>query len=219
MICTLIYLRRRFAEFNSLCFGDGLPVPRMRIGSSRRTLGSLSCKRERTMAGGTRVSAFTLTISAFYDLSQQEIDDTILHEMIHLYIMANAVRDTSAHGRVFRGMMNAINARFSRHITVTHKGELRKSDCKATQTVIAVSELDDGTLCVTRPAVTRIRDVCREISKIRKVKKSEWYNSANPFFEKYPRSLSARFYRIEKNVLERELSGAVKVRIIMKGEN
>ena len=49
------------------------------------------------------------------------IEDTILHEMIHYHIAVNQLRDTSAHGRLFRREMKRINAEGNRHITISYR--------------------------------------------------------------------------------------------------
>lgn len=55
--------------------------------------------------------------------TQLEIDSTLVHEMIHQYIFQNNIRDTSAHGKVFREFMHRINNAFpdSLHITISSK--------------------------------------------------------------------------------------------------
>ncbi|WP_373734288.1 aminoacyl--tRNA ligase-related protein [Bacteroides heparinolyticus] len=75
MIVTLEYLHRRFEEFNKLCFNNTLVRPRLRISNTRSMLGSVRYKKERKLFGGVEYSGITLSISAFYDLTQEELDD------------------------------------------------------------------------------------------------------------------------------------------------
>lgn len=78
-------------------------------------------KRRRLLGGGMENYDFKLQISTQIDLSECELEDTIIHEMIHYYIGVHQWRDTSAHGRLFRQMMNDINERFGRQVTVSHQ--------------------------------------------------------------------------------------------------
>lgn len=55
------------------------------------------------------------------ELSEDEIEDTIIHEMIHYYIGYNQLEDTSAHGAIFQQVMNAINEKYGRHLSISHK--------------------------------------------------------------------------------------------------
>ncbi len=218
MICSLKYLREKYEEFNKLCFGGRLPVPVMRIGNAGKALGSVRYEPFRTPAGRICCRNIKLTISARYDLPQQELDDTILHEMIHLYLIYNNVEDDATHGHAFRRIMNDLNRRFSRHITVSAKGELRQSDNAASQNVILITEMKNGLFGISRPAMTRIFHINREISEWKEVKKMTWYNSSNPFFNKFPRCLKAKIYRIDKPVLDREIAGAIPITISSKGK-
>ena len=58
------------------------------------------------MFGGTKYYDFKLRINKRIDLPEQEIEDIIIHEMIHYHIAYNGIKDTSTHGRVF---MNKIS--------------------------------------------------------------------------------------------------------------
>ena len=54
-------------------------------------------------------------------MDERLLEDTIIHEMIHYHILSNQLQDTSAHGKLFRKMMDDINARFGRNVTISHK--------------------------------------------------------------------------------------------------
>ena len=68
--------------------------------------------------------------------------------MIHYYIRLNRIKDTSAHGKVFRQMMNELNSRFGRHITISHRTtkEQREAalDNRPRQRVVAIVSFKDG---------------------------------------------------------------------------
>lgn len=121
MIPTCDYVQRRFDEFNAQCFGGELrPIP-VRLSRARSFLGQIAYRRERRLFRRDRFADFTLRISTHFDLPEDVLDDVILHEMIHYSILSRQIKDTSAHGRLFRSMMNDINSRFGRHITVSYR--------------------------------------------------------------------------------------------------
>ncbi len=211
MIVTLEYLRRRFREFNTLCFNSRLPEPILRVGHARTMLGCVRYKNERTWLGGLRISELTLSISRFYDLTQEELDDTILHEMIHLDIICNHKHRDRAHGPLFRQMMDDLNRRFGRHINISHRGKLEQAEPKKCQNIIAVTEFKDGETGITRASQSRVFELERQIPKIPEVKNVRWYHSRNPFFSRFPRSLKPKFYRISRDVLDSELQGAIRI--------
>ena len=120
MIATKEYLERRFDELNSLCFDGRLPRVPIELSRARTYLGQCVFKRRRGLLGRLEPYNFRLRVSVRYDLPEEELADTLLHEMIHLYIGVNRLRDTSAHGRLFRQLMDDINQRHGRHVTVSH---------------------------------------------------------------------------------------------------
>ncbi len=60
------------------------------------------------------------------DLSQQEIDDTLVHEMIHQYIYQNNIIDSSTHGKVFLNFMRRINDSFPNELNLRVSGGIKE---------------------------------------------------------------------------------------------
>ncbi len=216
MVCTLDYLRERFAVFNAQCFAGRLSAPRLRVGKSRRMLGSVRYRRVATARGKSKVENISLTISAAYDLPPQEIDDTILHEMIHLYILSLPQRDTSTHGTLFRSMMRDFNQRYGCHITISRRGMLPLSPQPPQKMIVVITTLRDGTTCVTRPALTRLWEVQRTLARLPMVRRQQWYRTANQYFTTFPRSIKLKFYRTDKEQLRCALEDAIPLNITFK---
>lgn len=59
------------------------------------------------------------------DMSVKEIDDTLVHEMVHQYIFQNNLPDTSTHGETFKDFMRRINAAFPDELNITVTGEAK----------------------------------------------------------------------------------------------
>ncbi len=213
MTITLSYLRNRFELFNEQYFGNMLPVPQLKVGNARTQLGSLRYRKERRLLGRTRFTDFTLTISAFYDLPQEEIDDTIIHEMIHLLIASQNVKDDSPHGRLFRQKMNELNGKYGRHISVSHRGKLEKADAGNSRNVIAVVHFQDGNIGVMRPSKSRIFEISRKLHLYYKIASVDWYFSSNPYFDTLPRSLKPRVYKVDVARLKSALADAIPLRM------
>ena len=109
MRATLEFVQDRFDEFNRLCFEGKLPQVPMRISNARTYLGVCRYRKRRRLFGGYEMYGFSISISARFDLPEAEIEDTIIHEMIHYYIWQNGIKDTSAHGQEFRRIMEEKN--------------------------------------------------------------------------------------------------------------
>lgn len=121
MIATRQFVKDKFFEFNALCFEGALPVVPIRMSRARSYCGMLRSRVLRNKDGRRTHYDFLLLISTAFDLPEAELEDTVLHEMIHYWIYWNELTDTSAHGRLFRAKMKEINERFGRHITISHR--------------------------------------------------------------------------------------------------
>ncbi len=213
MTITLPYLRSKFIIFNKQYFGNSLPVPQLKVGNARTQLGSLRYKTERKLLGHVRFTNFTITISAFYDLPQEEIDDTIIHEMIHLFIASQNLKDDAPHGRLFRQKMDEINSKYGRHINVSHRGKLQKANNGLSHNIIAVVHFEDGNIGVIRPSKTRIFEISRTMHQYYKVASVDWYFAYSPYFDTLPRSLKPRAYTVNLDKLKAALADAVPLRM------
>lgn len=107
---TIAWLESRFRLFNREFFDDKLPVPRLQVSHARTRLGMMTHKYS-YVNGSVVFYAYTIRLSNYYDMDEKELEDVLLHEMIHYYIAYNRIRDTSAHGIMFRNKMEEINAK------------------------------------------------------------------------------------------------------------
>lgn len=83
------------------------------------------------------------------DMSEREIDDTLVHEMIHQYIIQNGIHDTSAHGRTFKDYMLRVNKAFAGDLNITVRGKVSVWEGPGSKThqLIVVSMYDGTCYC------------------------------------------------------------------------
>ena len=154
-------------------------------------------------------------------MEESVIIDTLLHEMIHYYIASFNIKDTSSHGEVFQKIMNALNARFGYHLSITHKvvdgtamAEQKAKEREMKRTAykrhfIGVAQLHDGNTYVLQAASTRVRMLDRQLRQYYPIKSLQWYGSISPFWNKYPNCITPKLYAIDKADLEKELLNMV----------
>jgi hypothetical protein len=210
MMLTLEFLNQKFDELNELCFGGALPKVSIRLSKARTYLGQLGFKRKRPLFGKTQYYDFVLRISTRLEQTEEEIIDTLLHEMIHLYIASHQLKDSSSHGPVFRQMMNDLNQRFGRHITISHrktKDELNQ-DTQRRQHLVCVSTLASGERGITIAAKSRLLLLWDQIPRIPEIVSQTWYVSYDPYFNRFPRALTPKVYRISPSDLDLHLKAA-----------
>lgn len=212
MQLTIEYISRKFDTFNEMCFEGKLqPLP-FRITHARTFLGMVRCKRERRLLGKWRYYDFEFIVSDKTTLlnDEREIEDVILHEMIHYYILSNQLQDSSAHGILFRRIMKSINQRFGRHITTSHKKTKAdmENDTEKRLHYIAVVRLLSGKTGITVAAHSRLLQLWDAYAAIPDVAECLWFVSYDPFFNRFLRAQKAKIYFIDNDELQEHLASA-----------
>lgn len=197
MYANLTFLKKQFNEFNNEIFAGGLPEIKLRTSRSRRTMGTLRYRKSAS-SGKTTYSDFTLTVSSCLDLPENVIEDTLIHEMIHLYILVHRLEDTSAHGKVFKTLMDTINKRHNRNITISHRTTESESasDTARRHHYILLTKFRNGESYITVVSRTKIFETNRSLSSIKEIERWEWRYSTDPHFNRFPRSRSLKFYKM-----------------------
>ena len=108
MTLTISYISEKFEKYNNLYFNGSLKTPKFKISNSKRALGTLSISRRLNFYGGY-TKEHTISISKYYDRTEKQYDNTLIHEMIHLYISQNDIKDNGSHGRRFKAECVRIN--------------------------------------------------------------------------------------------------------------
>lgn len=214
MIPTLPYIERIFDEFNRLMFAGKLPRIPIVLTDAKTFLGKCVYKKKRNLFGRIVYYDFQLRINTRVDLPEQEVQDTLIHEMIHYFIGVNQLEDVSSHGPMFLHIMNTINEKFGRNITVSFKGTKEQQeqfvDKKQRYRVVAVVRFHDGRtgIKVLPRILQRILNYYNTISGMKDVKRVELYMSNNVFFNRYPNSSALKVHYIEESELSENLRGA-----------
>ncbi len=217
MVPTKAYVEQKFDEFNHLMFGGKLPRIPVEMSDAKTFLGKCVYRKRRKPGGKTEFYDFRLRINTRADLPQQEVDDTIIHEMIHYHIGYNQLKDTSSHGVIFMEMMNTINQRFGRHITVSYKSSAEEraqlQDKRPRYHVIAFVRFVDGhtgikVLPRVAPTILKYYNM---VSASRDIANVSLYMSNNTFFNQYPNSGALKVHPLAEDEIIRQLEGAEKL--------
>ncbi len=209
MIPSVEYLEERFDTFNEMCFGGALPRIPIKLSGARGFVGRLQYKPVRDWRGRVvRCEDFVLRISKRFDLPEAEVEDTLIHEMIHYWIAFAGVRDSSTHGRVFRAKMKEINSLYGRHLTISHKStpEELDRDTRVREHHVCVSRLADGRTAVTVAASTCVSKIRRMLRWSPTVRSSTWFESTDPWFNRFPRCRTAKLFPVDPEELEKHVN-------------
>lgn len=212
MVANSAFVSQQFDRFNHEIFGGQLPPIAIRISHAKGFVGKLCYRTERSwLLGRVRKSDFVLRINDRIDLPQDELEDTIIHEMIHYYIALNDIPDRSSHGPEFRRMMTHINRTFGRHISISHRTTAEQQralheDIKPR--IVAVIHLSDGRTCIKRIPLTGCRwgDMDRQLRAAFPIQQIEWYYTTLPYFGRFPASTAMKMQIIPSAEIEALLS-------------
>ena len=198
---TIDYLRQAFEHYNDLIFEGKLPVPKLKWSRAKTRLGQMACKRK-TSWGRTKYHDFTISVSNYYKLTKEEIDDVLIHEMIHYSIAYTGLKDTSAHGVIFRGMMDKINRTFNRHITIsvrTRNLQARSAQQPKDYLILAL-KMKDGKYFLSSVNPSAAGKLAISLARAREIAHYAWYQSQDEYFRSMPRVRSLRGRQVSEEV-------------------
>lgn len=211
MIVTIDWMEEWFKRFDQEYFGGKLPLPELALTRAKTRLGQLAFKRA-SRWGRTKLYDFKLSMSTYYDMTEQQAKSVLLHEMIHYIIGYTGLKDTSPHGVVFRGMMDNLNRKYGWDIRVmtSTKGwkvseqVAEKKKAKGPQTYLMLAiELKDGKFYLSRVNPSFARRIEKQLPMVRELRSHRWYTTQESYFEDYPQVRSLRGRRITKGDFEK----------------
>ena len=198
---TVDYLRQAFEHYNDLIFDGKLPVPKLKWSRAKTRLGQMAYKRKMSW-GRTKFYDFSISVSNYYKLTTEQIDDVLIHEMIHYSIAYTGLKDTSSHGIVFRGMMDKINRTFGRHITIsvrTRNLQPRTAQQPKDYLILAL-EMKDGKYFLSSVNPSAAGKLAISLARTREIAHYAWYQSQDEYFHSMPRVRSLRGRQVSKEV-------------------
>ena len=210
MTPTIPYIKERFAHFNSLIFAGRLPEVPVALCAVTSFVGQY-----RHSAGN-----HLLRFSTAFDLPERELEDTIIHEMIHYFIAYNGLTDRSAHGPLFKALMQSINENHGRAITISRRmsrGEMadaRQAGAKKWH-IIAILHFIGGQLGVKvlPRVVPKIIEYHKSISAAPNISRVDLYLHNDPFFNRFPTSTGRRCQAINPDEVDSHLKGAHTLKV------
>ena len=211
MIVTIDWMEEWFKRFDQEYFGGKLPLPELSLTRAKTRLGQLAFKRA-SRWGRTKLYDFKLSMSTYYDMTEQQAKSVLLHEMIHYIIGYTGLKDTSPHGVVFRGMMDNLNRKYGWDIRVmtSTKGwkvsemVAEKKKAKGPQTYLMLAiELKNGKFYLSRVNPGFARRIEKQLPMVRELRSHRWYTTQESYFEDYPQVRSLRGRRITKGDFEK----------------
>ncbi len=206
---TLQYILDKFDYYNRLCFAGQLKRPPIRLNTRYASMGLTKGRRINAPDGKSYWTDLSIEISIRRDLPEIEYIDTLVHEMIHYYILSNNLHDDSPHGSLFHQKMEEITRKHGIRITIAFdpsEEEMVKSITR--YRYVCVAEMDDGHMAFAVVARSKVFEFWPLMSRIKGVKEVHWYASNRQIFEIFPVAVSPRLMIIEADKIHHYLTGA-----------
>ncbi|MBO5466228.1 MAG: SprT-like domain-containing protein [Prevotella sp.] len=221
MKATIPYIEKKFEEFNQQMFAGVLPKLPIELSDAKTFLGVCVYKKRKTKEGKIECYDFKLRINIRIDLPESEVEDIIIHEMIHYFVGFNNLEDSSTHGQVFKHIMNTINEKFGRNLMISHKASKEEKeqlyDTRRRWHVVAVVYFKDGQTGIkVLPRIhSKIIEFCSFLKNQMSIVSYRLYMTDEPYFNRYPTSSALRISYIDSEEIEQLLkSSAEELNII-----
>lgn len=107
MDVTKKLVTERYKALNKKIFKGELPMP-SKISVGRQTLAA----GQFWSSKGNKDSRTEIVISNCFDYTEETLDETIAHEMVHFLIYLGGKKDSSAHGKLFKAECKRIHDEF-----------------------------------------------------------------------------------------------------------
>lgn len=195
-------------------FGGELPDLPIYLSDAKTFLGKCCYKKRKLPGGKVECYDFCLRFNTRLDLPEQEVEDTIIHEMIHYFVTYKHLEDSSSHGPIFLHIMNSINERFGRHLSVSYKtSDAEKEalvDKRQRYHVVAVVDFCDGRagVKVLPRIIPRIVNYYNIVSRQKEIAMVRLYMSNDVYWNRYPNSSALKVHYVDAEVICEHLKGA-----------
>jgi hypothetical protein len=195
-------------------FAGQLPYIPIFLSDAKTFLGKCCFKKRKLENGKMEYFDFSLRINTRLDLPEREVEDTIIHEMIHYFIAYKNLEDATSHGPIFQHIMNSINEKYGRNLSISYKSSDEEKevlvDKKQHYHVVAVVVFHNGRsgIKVLPRIIQRIVNYYNNISRQKEIAVVRLYMSNDVFFNRFPNSSSLRVHYVDAEVIKEHLKGA-----------
>ena len=152
----------------------------------------LFCRRYMTKNGKKRIVDRIFIYKNSEDFNPVFLDSVLVHEMIHQYIFQNKIKDTSTHGKIFRGYMQKINEKFPGKLLINisdHNPSIPiKGPGEKIHHILLTRTEKHCYFCVINP--TKLKDfelMARKYKERGIIKDFSWLQSNDVTFDRYVR--------------------------------
>lgn len=139
---------------------------KIRIKTVSRTRHAAFCRKYKNIDGGVQYIDTIILYNNTEDYTIAQLDNFLVHEMIHQYIAQSSLQDNAPHGKIFRFLMGEINKSFPNELNIKisekNLNSLDKTGHKV-HTLLIISQGSTNYCCVIHPS--KVNYFERELKK------------------------------------------------------
>ncbi|WP_288293074.1 SprT-like domain-containing protein [uncultured Porphyromonas sp.] len=185
------WIKYWFDKFNHQYFQGSLPQPGFTISPTRRQMGGFSYAAEKR--GSTTIyTEQRIQLTNFYKLTEREYQNILLHEMVHYYIHFHQIKDTSAHGKVFRSLIDQLNNEYGWEVTITEKAAMETYPTYEAYAVLLLENKERGEYYATVVSRNYLGRIQHQVEKEPSLIHHGWYVTEDPYFATFPKVRTLR---------------------------
>lgn len=195
MVVTESWIKKEFIKFNSLYFDGKLPMPIIKLSHARTQLGALAYKNEWLWGRRIRCFDYTIKLSTYYDMTERQAQNILIHEMIHYYIAYFRIRDSRPHGVKFQKMASDLNRKYGWKIKAIEVAKdwkvaeyyRKKEEQKSPrQYLVLALKIQSGEYFLCSISPKAYPKINKEVLHQKEIVQYCWYTTQDSYFEYMP---------------------------------
>ena len=111
MVANQVNMQLTFDECNEKYFEGKLPIPLFDLLHSFMTCGYFRCEYEHVWFS-KRLYNFCILMTDYYDFTEKQFVDIMVHEMIHYYLAYTGEDRRCRHGKEFKKIADNLNRKY-----------------------------------------------------------------------------------------------------------
>lgn len=214
---TISLLKEKFTLFNGQIFAGRLPEPVFSLCEVKTFVAQYKSSVRHLPDGRREHYDHQIRFSTLFPLSERELEDTLIHEMIHYFIAYNGLEDRTAHGPLFKALMANVNEFHGRGITISHRTMpgTTPASTAAKWHIVAILHFSSGELGVKvlPRVIPKVVKYYRDTLKATNVSAIDLYLHNDPYFNRFPTSVGRRCHLLSSSDATAHLAGARRLHV------
>lgn len=196
MIADETVVRQMFADFNRSIFRNLLPEIPFRFSNAKSYIAKFRYPMLTLGDPAANAHRCVIIFSRAFELERRQLEDVLIHEMIHYLIWLKKIKTESAHDAVFKKYMCEINRQFGRNIRISEKIK-PIADSKPKKHIFCISNWENvPTPLITVCGMKTAKEIDSWLRKDRRVKSHKWYVSLSPLLNSFRKVRTCKAFMV-----------------------